>query len=98
MVGPRHTGESFRARVPDGGTVGQEHHVEPGPLGRARYLRVVAEVDAAVGLRPGMAPGGHVVAGRHQERAKPELRVASCHNCPPAPHDGASRRVVAYPY
>ena len=64
----------------DGDAVGEEDHVELGALRGLRDLDVMLEIDAGVGLRPRMAPGCDVMAGRIEEGAEPELGCRSCHD------------------
>ncbi|CUI61657.1 Uncharacterised protein [Achromobacter xylosoxidans] len=59
--------------------VGQEDGVELGGLGATRQLGVMAEIDRRVGLGVGMAPGGDVVAGLHQEGAELDLARGTGH-------------------
>src|SRR5262249_40960572 len=66
--------------APNATVDGEEHEVELGAFGGLRQLDVVAEVDAGVGLRVGMAPRRHVVAGRIEEGPEPHLALASAHD------------------
>ena len=59
--------------------VGQEDGVELGGLGAPGQIHVVAEVHGRVGLRAGVAPGGDVVAGLHQEGAELDLARRAGH-------------------
>src|SRR5215470_15932237 len=60
--------------------VGEEHEIELRAFGGLRQLDVVLEVDAGVGLRVGVAPRGHMVAGRIEEGSEPHLAWASAHD------------------
>jgi hypothetical protein len=60
-------------RLTDGDVVGEKHHVHLGALGGLRQFDIVLKVDAGIGLRLGMTPGGDVVAGRVEEGPEPEL-------------------------
>jgi hypothetical protein len=57
----------------DADAVRQEHHVELAALGGLRERRVVLEIEAAVGARVGMAPGGDVVTGGGEEGSEVHL-------------------------
>jgi hypothetical protein len=59
------------------GVVGEEDHVELGALGGLRDFDVMLEIDAGVGLRLGMPPGGDMMTGRVEEGAEPELAAWS---------------------
>jgi hypothetical protein len=63
------------ALVPDAGAVGHEHLVEQAALGGLCECDVVVNVHAGIGLGLGVAPGGDVVAGGHDESAEAELSL-----------------------
>jgi hypothetical protein len=56
--------------------VGHEHLVEEAALGELGHFDVVVDVHAGVDLRAGVPPGGDVVAGGHDERAKAQFSFA----------------------
>ena len=56
--------------------VGEKHHVELATLRRAGDFEIVRKIDAGVGLRAGMPPRRHMMAGRIEEGAEPHLAFA----------------------
>ena len=72
----RRAAQRLHMRLPHAEIVGQEHHVEFAALRRAGDFEIVLEIDAGVGLRAGMPPRRHMVAGRIEEGAEPHLAFA----------------------
>ena len=63
-------------RLPHAEIIGQKHHVELAALRGAGDVEIVLEIDAGVGLRTGMPPRRHMMAGRIEEGAEPHLAFA----------------------
>ncbi len=62
--------------MPDAGAVGHKHLVKQAALGRPGDLDVVVNVDARIGLRARVPPGGNVVARGHDEGAQAKFFLA----------------------
>jgi hypothetical protein len=61
--------------------VGEEDHIEFSALGGFCDFGVMREVDAGVGLRAVMPPGGNMMAGWIEKGAEPELCFGPRHEC-----------------
>ena len=79
VVAARGARQGRQVGVAHADRVGQEDGVELGGLGAPGQIHVVAEVHGRVGLRAGVAPGGDVVAGLHQEGAELDLARRAGH-------------------
>src|SRR5262249_2811753 len=73
----RRTGERLDPGVAHADIIRKEYQVELGALGGLRDLDIVLKVDAGVGLRIWMPPGGDMMPGRIEEGAEPHLAFAA---------------------
>ena len=73
VIGACGAREGREVRIADTDAIGEEDRVELRALGDLRELRVMREVEAAVGSCIGMTPRGDVMPGLHQERAQMHL-------------------------
>ncbi|CAB3958132.1 hypothetical protein LMG7053_05550 [Achromobacter ruhlandii] len=91
MVAARGARQRRQVGVAHADRVGQEDRIELGGLGAPRQFDVVAEVDRRIGLGLGMAPGGDVVAGLHQEGAEFDLARGAGHGIHSRRNGGLAR-------